>query len=224
MLDKKKIILTWYEIKEGLLSMEKKDTPLKLYKNFVYKNLKDLKKMECYKTRSDIELIIKNRSFLYPYDEDLYAIYLNNIFAITLGMLDAKINYYNTKIESSVKQYDPTSSLIKGKEGMLKYKRIVIKDIDLFISDDYKEIKKSLKTMSSHATIEDLYEYMRKNKRDFNVYGELLNAYLYGYNKPLVSNYEEMFLYYKKVISKFRKTKDNNDCHVLKVKSLNKKK
>ena len=224
MLDKNKIILIWYEIKGGLLYVGKKDTSLKLYKDFVYKNLKDLNKMECYKPRSNIELIIKNRSFSYPYDENLYKIYLNNIFAITLGMIDAKVNYYNDRINACVKANISTNVLLNEKEELLEYKKIVIKDIEHFISDGDIEIKKALRTMHSHITIEDLYEYMRTNKKDFNVEGELLNAYIYGYNKPLLNNYEDLFLYYKKVIYKFSKTKEKNDCCIQKVKSLNKNK
>lgn len=224
MLKKSKIVLNWYEIKEGLLSIRKKDTPLKLYKDFMYRNLKDLKKMDCYKTRNDIELIVKNISIRYPYNEDLYNIYINNIFAITLGMIDAKINYYNSRIESSIRQNVPTGGLIRLREEILNYKQTIIKDIDQFIPDDNNETKKLLKTTSSHTTIEDLYEYMRTNKSDYNVKGELLSAYIYGYNKFLVNDNEKMFLYYKKVISNFRKTKDKNEYCIQKVKYLNKKK
>ncbi|MBR6690940.1 MAG: hypothetical protein IKL65_06365 [Bacilli bacterium] len=225
MIDNRKIILTWYEIKEGLLSLGKKDSSLKLYKDFVYKNLKDLKRMECYKTRNDIELIVKNRSFSYPYDKDLYNIYLNNIFGMTLGMIDAKINYYNARIEADLRQQSFISGSLKNsKQQLLEYKEVIINDIDQFISNDDSKLKKELKTLSSHATIEDLYEYMRKNKSNFNVAGELLNSYIYGYNKPLISNNEELFLYYKKVISNFRKTKDKNECCIQKVKCMKKKK
>ena len=224
MLTKNKVTLTWYKIKDGILNIRKKDTTLKLYKKIMYENLKDLKKMEISKTRSDIELIVNRTSFLEPYNENLYNIYLNNIFAVTLGIIDAKIYDCNNKIENRNKWDFDLSLLMIRKQDLLNYKKTVIKDIEQFVSDDNKDLKKILTSLCSYAGIEDLYEYMRTNKSKFNIYGELLNAYIYGYSKPLVENKEAMFLYYKKVISDYSKSRDKNGCRVQKVKYLNNKK
>ena len=227
--EKNKFILGKYKLKEGMLNLlsSKKTTALKLYKNFLDDNLKNLKRIDATSTRSSIEFKL-NKNTSYPafnWQEELVS--LNNIFAMMLGIIDARNDQHERSLEFQ-RSFNETEEIhnIESKQKELNEIRIgILKDYEsVFVRKDMEVIKETMKCNPSYLNFNNLFKDMNKNSYSLVIQGQLISSYMLGYNNSLYIHPQDIISYYDQIISNYKLDKTKNDYNKQKVNSLLKQK
>lgn len=219
-----KLILGKYKLKEGTLKLFnlKKTNTLKLYKDFFDSNLKTLKRIDATSTRAAIEMEINKKSKMPAFDWQSKIVSLNNIFAMMLGIIDARNDQCERDLEFQ-KAFNDIKEIhdIELKQLELRdYRNKVIQDFEiLFKRDDMNFIKQTIKCNPSYQNFDNLFENMKKNHYNLSIQGQLISAYMFGYNNSLYIQPQDIMPYYNQIISEYNLDKEKNSCNYKKVKN-----
>ena len=184
------VISEEYKIDQGILKLltTKKSNKFKLYKNFLDINLKTLKRINKLPTA----------------DWQLELLPLNNIFAVVLGVIDARNDECERNLENFTNVQEMEDIGIKQFE-LQECRFMVVKDYEsIFLSDDIKTIKDTIKSNPSYNNFNNLFEDIKRNNNDLSIQGELISAYMFGYNNFLNVSLEDVMTYYNKIISEYK--------------------
>lgn len=222
---KNKVILGKYKLKEGMLNLvtSKNESKLKLYKDFYSENISTLKRINATSTRANIEMKLNKKTFYPVFDWQIELVSLNNIFALTLGIIDARNDEYERNIEF-IENFTNKEGIeeIKLKQEKLKeYRKMVLKDFEsLFKRDDMEIIKETFNCNPSYKNFDNLFEDMKKNTYNLSIQGNLISAYMLGYNNSLYIYPEEILPHYTETINTYRLETAKNKCDCLKIKGI----
>ena len=224
---KNKIILGKYKIREGILnliSIKDKDT-LKLYKQFLNKNLKTLKRIDATSTRAAIEMKINKKASYPAFDWQVELVSLNNIFALMLGVIDARIDDYQRDLEFQ-KHFNDREEIQEIEFKLLELcecRMKVVQDFEtIFKKDDMTVIKETIQHNPSYKNFDNLFKDMKENHYNLSIQGQLISSYMLGYNNSLYIQPQDIMPYYNQIISEYKLNKARNSRDYQKVKSLEK--
>lgn len=217
--EKNKAILRKYKIKEGMLNIffSKKTKNLKLYKEFLDNNLKTLKKINTTFTRSCIELKL-NKKTVYPaFEWQKEIVSLNNIFAMMLGIIDARYDHYKRDFEfqKTFNDVEEMRDITLKQKKLSEYRSEIIQDYQtLFKREDMQIIKETIMYNPSYKNFDNLFKDMQENSYSLAIQGQLISAYMFGYNNSLFIRPEDIIPYYNKIIGEYKLdvSKNNYNC------------
>lgn len=223
--EKNKLILSKYKLKEGILNVFSAKSPkhLKLYKDFLDENLKTLKRINTTDTRKNIEMKLYNQSSIPAFDWQLKLVSLNNIFAMMLGIIDARNDYYK-RCKDFYQTFDDIKEIqnIEVEENkLIEYRNKITNDYQLFLErDDMTVIKETIVYNPSYEKFDILFKDMKKNSYNLVIQGQLISAYMFGYNKSLCIFPQDIIPYYNKIISAYKLDKAKNNFDYQKMKKI----
>lgn len=221
---KSKIILGNYKIKEGLLNLisDKSNKPLKLYKKFLNDNFKILKRIKTTTARSKIEFDIEKRTSNSAFDWQQEIVAVNNIFAMMVGIIDARILDNDLRIDflRKFKDAKDIEQIQSDQSKLYEYRNKIIQDYnDICERKDNEVIMETLEAAPSHMNFNNLFEDMKENHYQLSIQGQFISAYMFGFNKSLYIFPEEIVPYYNEIISKYKLEDINNNHSCQKVKN-----
>lgn len=226
-----KLRLNSLRIKEKILNNKtnKKGSRLRLYKDYLYKNLKTLERIDCSSTRNKVEFELEHYTTQRPFDWQLEIVSFNNIFGIMLGMIDARNDEYGRDFEF-FKDFNiegRIESITKDQKELYEYRKLIIEHylniVPKNVIEKFPIILETVKTNPSYENFSNLYNNMREKNYQLSIQGEFISAYMEGYNNSLYVLPEEIIGYYKKLLLEYKNIKEQNKKQVEKIKNLNNK-
>lgn len=179
-----KLILGRYKLKEGILNLfvsEKREN-LKIYKDFLNKNLKILKRINTTSTRVNIEINLNKKTSFPAFDWQEEIVSLNNIFAMMLGIIDARKASY----EKELGVYETFNEINEIRKIDLEQKKLsesrvkIIQDYESICEEkDMQIIKQAIKCVPSYKNFDKLFEDMKENSYNLVIQGQLISAYMF---------------------------------------------
>lgn len=224
--ERAKLILGQYKFKEGIKKLFSSREPksLKVYKAFLNSNLKKLKRINHTATRAKISLEVNKKSTS-PDEWQVERVSLNNIFAMMLGIIDARNeDYQRTKAFLGSSNSDDYAEDLRIAQPELSKYRIKIKEDYRALPANYKDraIEETINCNPSHNNFDKLFDDMQKNHYQLSIQGQFISAYMFGYNNSLSILPDEIAPYYDKILSEYNLNKAKQNYNYKKVKCLTK--
>lgn len=224
---KNKLILNKLKVKEGTLNILSFKGPreLKLYKQFLTKNLKTLKKIDLTSTRAAIQLKLNKKASYPAFDWQKKLVSLNNIFFMMIGIIDARNDQYERDLafQRKFNEIKEIQDIELKQKNLIDYRLKVSQDYQNFCKrDDMKVIKETMKCNPSYKNFNNLFEDMKENSYSLVIQGQLISAYMFGYNNSLYIQPQDIMPYYEQIISDYSLDKAKNNCDYQKINILTK--
>lgn len=125
-------------------------------------------------------------------------------------------------------EFDKKNEIMKISERIdeiIKYREKIVEDyLNLTTSSDPKLIKEVLKSEPSCELFNKLYEDMVNNHYQLSLQGEVISAYMKGYNASIRFQPEKVIEFYDKRKAKFDLKMSKMNFDIVKVKKLKLKK
>lgn len=222
MLEKSKLVLKKCKLKEGLLKIifSKKNRKLKLYKDFLNGNLNNLKRINATSTRAVMEIKLKKETSIPAFDWQEKIVSLNNIFVMMLGIIDARNDDYKRILEFKRRfnnKEDIEHIELKQKK-ISEYRVKILKDYNCICEkNDIEVIKETMMCNPSYKNFDNLFRDMQTNSYNLVIQGQLISAYMFGYNNSLYIYLNDIISYYNQIINEYKLDEAKNSCNYQKV-------
>ena len=149
------------------------------------RNIRNLKRINLIKTRSDIE-IEKYGTTSYPaflWQEELENKF--SYYAKIIGFIDGILEFYSESLEfyTEIKDITEVNKYKNIIKNYINKRNEVISDVEVTdIASDRKILLSTLKHYPSYEYFEKLYKYFRDDRHALNLHTNLVSAYNIGYN------------------------------------------
>jgi len=143
-----------------------------------------------------------------------------------LGIIDARIDNCQRDLEfqKHFNHAEKIQSIELKQLELCECRMKVVQDFEtLFKRDDMEIIKETIKCNPSYQNFNNLFEDMKKNSYNMVIQGQLISAYMFGYNNSLYIYPQDIMPYYNQIISEYKIDKTKNNYNYQKVNSLVKK-
>lgn len=225
--EKNKLILGKYKFKEDFLNLIyfKNTKPLKLYRQFLNNNLNILKRIDTTSTRAKINLKLGEKALIPAFNWQEKIVSINNIFAMMLGIIDARNDQYERDLEYQrfFNEKEEIQDIETNQKSLSESRSKILKDYaSVFERDDMEIIKETMMCNPSYKNFDNLFKHMKKNSYSLVIQGQLISAYMLGYNNSLYISLEDIMPYYDQTISEYRLNKSKNNYNYQKVKKSEK--
>ena len=168
-------------------------------KNLIDSSINELIRILYSEARQSIEFTKYKKSSMCAEDWQLMIVAYNNIFAIILGVIDARINDYYREI-NYLKKFNKKDNIDTYDKLILELREKRYKVLELYkqipIDNNPDIILNVLEKEQSYLFFNLMSDSIVKNECSHNFFGELIISYMKGYNNSLYFDEDKIIDYF----------------------------